>query len=56
MDIRAADGAGQAVTSVMFWDGPDDYVTHYDFTVPDRTPYCDCCYDATPSGVSLIVS
>ncbi|RUS82965.1 hypothetical protein EGW08_009250, partial [Elysia chlorotica] len=34
----------------MFWDGPDDYVTHYDFTAPDLTPYCNCCYDAVPSG------
>lgn len=53
MDIVAA-RSGNAVTSVLFWDGPEDYVTHYDFTAPDTTPYCNCCDDPVPTAVSIL--
>ncbi|XP_046574117.1 uncharacterized protein LOC124282192 [Haliotis rubra] len=45
LSIRAAAGDGQAVTSVLFWDGPDDYILEYDYTpVPDWTEsICACC-------------
>ncbi|XP_048258717.1 uncharacterized protein LOC124137708 isoform X1 [Haliotis rufescens] len=45
LSIRAAAGDGQAVTSVLFWDGPDDYILDYDYTpTPDWTEsVCACC-------------
>ncbi|XP_046562952.1 uncharacterized protein LOC124271845 [Haliotis rubra] len=45
LSIRAAAGDGQAVTTVLFWDGPDDYILDYDYTPsPDWTEsICACC-------------
>lgn len=54
MDIKSTI-SNQAVTSVLFWDGPEEYVTPFDFTVPDTTPYCNCCDDPVPTAVSFII-
>ncbi|XP_048258679.1 uncharacterized protein LOC124137747 [Haliotis rufescens] len=45
LSIRAAAGDGQAVTSVLFWDGPDDYILDFDYTPRPiwPEPACACC-------------
>ncbi|KAK6174798.1 hypothetical protein SNE40_013376 [Patella caerulea] len=44
-EVQAADGDGNAVTSILFWDGPETSITDYDYTKePDWTQeICSCC-------------
>ena len=50
VDIQAADGDGNAVTTVMLWDGDGDDVVYYDYTHTDDDEYCLCCFDPVQSS------
>jgi len=51
VDIQAADGGGEAVTGVTFWDGNNGDLHLYNHVeVPDEE--CSCCL-SNPVPVSL---
>ncbi|XP_067659895.1 uncharacterized protein [Haliotis asinina] len=51
--IKSAKGDGKVVTSVLFWDGPEDYIIDYDYTPvpPWEDSNCACCFvDPVPTS------
>ncbi|XP_048250793.1 uncharacterized protein LOC124111176 [Haliotis rufescens] len=51
--IKSAKGDGKVVTSVLFWDGPEDYILDYDYTPTPawEDSNCGCCYvDPVPTS------
>ncbi|XP_066299088.1 uncharacterized protein [Branchiostoma lanceolatum] len=64
MDIIAASGDLQAVTSVVFWDGPGGVVgdrngmslEHEDALFPNSNENCSCCYDSAEDTGNVTVT
>jgi hypothetical protein len=43
--IQAADQSGEAVTEVLFWDGPETAIATYKYEIPREFENCVCCFD-----------
>lgn len=58
MDIKVTDSDGHGVTEVLFWDGPRDGISTYDYKPePDFSEgLCSCCLIDPPSVVMIFVS
>ncbi|KAK3101942.1 hypothetical protein FSP39_007535 [Pinctada imbricata] len=43
VQIKCANGSGNAVTGVMFWDGPESSISPYKYQRDIEFPNCQCC-------------
>lgn len=51
--IQAADQLGEAVTEVLFWDGPETGIATYKYEVAKDFVNCECCFDNPIPQVSF---
>lgn len=42
--LQAAGQDGEAVTEILFWDGPEEGIATYKYQQEAEFVSCDCCY------------